>query len=179
MYIRVSNCALDKYYTTTTSALHTPSTSLCSYPTYFTYNMHFSTLLLSTLAAVATAAPVSSTEKRQLLQDVSPDAAGLVSGLGLPTVGIPVGGIVDTVGQDVKRQLLQDASPDVSGLVTGLGLPTVAAPVGGIVDTAGKDVKRQLLQDASPDVSGLVTGLGLPTVAAPVGGIVDTAGQDV
>jgi hypothetical protein len=137
----VSNCAIDKYHTTSTSTLQTPSTSLCSYLTYFIYNMHLSTLFISTLAAVATAAPVSSTEKRQLLKDLSPNAAGLVTGLGIPTVGVPVGGVLDTTSNDVKRrQLLQDLSPEVSGLVTGLGLPTVAAPISGIVDTAGQDV---------------------------------------
>lgn len=38
-----------------------------------------------------------------LLISLSPEVAGLVSGLGLPTVGVPVGTVVATIGTNLKR----------------------------------------------------------------------------
>jgi hypothetical protein len=121
-------------------------------------------------------------EKRQLLNDLSPDVQSLVTALGLGALAPSVGGILNSAGTDVKRevekrQLLSeqhlrstkgyanssadDLSPDVQGLVTTLGLGSLAPSVGGILNTAGTDVKRspQLLSrySASLDFSSQLT----------------------
>ena len=134
-------------------------------------------ILALALAGSALAAPVP-----QLLNDLSPDVATLVTGLGLGTLAPGLAGTLDTLGTDVKvkRQLLDDLSPDVAALVTGLGLGTLAPGLAGTLDTLGTDVKpRQLLDDLSPDVATLVTGLGLGTLAPGLAGTLDTLGTDV
>jgi hypothetical protein len=145
--------------------------------------MRFTPMLLASAALTAPIVERKADPNPQLLNDLSPDVATLLTGLGLGDLAVPVGGTVDTLGTDVKvkRRLLNDLSPDVVTLLTGLGLGSVAVPVGGVLNTAGTDVKakRQLLNDLSPGVVALLTGLGLGSVAVPVGGILDTTGTDV
>lgn len=63
--------------------------------------MHFlPSIAVAALAITATAAPVTS-EKRQLLNDLSPDVVGLLTALGLGGLAPPVGGIVNTLGDNV------------------------------------------------------------------------------
>lgn len=153
-----------------------------------------------------------------LLIELSPEVTALVSGLGLPSLGVPLGSIVASasglgglvtglgpvvdnlvtvVGADAGA-LLISLSPSVAGLVSGLGLPAVGVPVGTVVATLGKNLKRgeivpdvapkvkstltvtganakQLLLELSPSVAGLLSGLGLNSLAGPVGSIVAEA----
>jgi hypothetical protein len=97
-----------------------------------------------------------------LLVQLAPSVAALVSGLGLPSVGIPVGTIVATVGSHVKRQ------------ATGNLLHDIGKQVNGILTVTGPDAKKLLIQ-LSPEVAGLLTGLGLPAIGVPVGEIVASA----
>ncbi|KAJ5478010.1 hypothetical protein N7530_003519 [Penicillium desertorum] len=133
-----------------------------------------------------------------LLISLSPEVAGLVSGLGLPNVGVPVKNTLTVTGLNTKN-LLVELSPSVTSLVAGLGLTTIAGPVGSIVAEASsvgdlvKDISgpvedllhivakdgKHLLIQLSPSVVGLVTGLGLPTVATPVGAILTTVAQNL
>ena len=65
--------------------------------------------------------------------------AALLTGLGLPNVGVPVGGILSAASDNLKKrdpQLLTDLSPQVAALLSGLGLPNVGVPVGGVLDAA-------------------------------------------
>ncbi|KAJ5544822.1 hypothetical protein N7535_006790 [Penicillium sp. DV-2018c] len=94
-----------------------------------------------------------------LLIDLSPKIAGLVSGLGLPTVGVPVGTVVATLGKNLKRgEIVQDVAPKVKHTLT----------------VTGQNAK-QLLIELSPSVTSLVAGLGLTSIAGPVGSIVAEA----
>ncbi|KAJ5715719.1 uncharacterized protein N7483_012900 [Penicillium malachiteum] len=88
--------------------------------------------------------------------------AALVSGLGLPTVGVPVGTILATVGTSLKKrgEIVNDLAPEVKEILT----------------VTGPNAK-QLLVKLSPEVAALVTGLGLPGVGVPVGEIIKTAGS--
>ncbi|RMJ22286.1 hypothetical protein PHISP_06840 [Aspergillus sp. HF37] len=83
-----------------------------------------------------------------LLVKLSPTVAGLVSGVGLPQVGNPVGLVVNTIGQSVNGEVLtvlgQDLQPllikvsaEATVLLSGLRLPLVGNPVGQIVRKAG------------------------------------------
>ncbi|RDW78824.1 uncharacterized protein DSM5745_05676 [Aspergillus mulundensis] len=156
---------------------------------------------------------------KRLLIQLSPDVAGLLSTLGLPAVGTPVGAVVasaSSVGDLVKNlgkpvdglltvvgeggeYLLVSLSPSLAGLLSGLGLPGVGVPVGSVVATVGKNLKRdgmvvgdnipkvqdilevtgtnsqRLLIQLSPEAASLVSGLGLPSVGEPVGEVVDEA----
>lgn len=78
-----------------------------------------------------------------LLLELSPEVTALVSGLGLPALGVPLGSIVASASS-------------LGELVTGLG-PTVD----GLVTVVGADVGA-LLISLSPEVAGLLSGLGLP-----------------
>jgi hypothetical protein len=143
------------------------------------FTMIYNTAIVALcLTGSVLAAPVP-----QLLDDLSPDVAALVTGLGLGSLAPGVAGTLDTLGTDVKvkRQLLDDLSPDVAALVTGLGLGSLAPGVAGTLDTLGTDVKvkRQLLVDLSPDVATLLTELGLGSLATGVAGTLDTLGTDV
>ncbi|KAJ5138568.1 uncharacterized protein N7515_003416 [Penicillium bovifimosum] len=153
-----------------------------------------------------------------LLIELSPEVTSLVSGLGLPALGAPLGSIVASasglgelvtglgpvvdklvtvVGADAGA-LLIELSPEVAGLVSGLGLPAVGVPVGTVVATLGKNLKRgeivqdvapkvkhtltvtgqnakQLLIELSPPVTSLVAGLGLTSISGPIGSIVAEA----
>ncbi|OJI98941.1 hypothetical protein ASPVEDRAFT_38405 [Aspergillus versicolor CBS 583.65] len=93
-----------------------------------------------------------------LLIQLSPVVAGLLSGLGLPGVGVPVGTALVTVGNNLKRDILGDIIPNIRNLV----------------EVEGDNAERLLIQ-LSPSVTALVTGLGLPTVGAPLGKVIDDA----
>ncbi|KAJ5779541.1 hypothetical protein N7457_007261 [Penicillium paradoxum] len=94
-----------------------------------------------------------------LLIRLSPEVAALVSGLGLPNVGVPVGTIVATPGKNLKRgEIVQDLAPKVKSTLT----------------VTGQNAK-ELLIELSPSVTSLVAGLGLTTIAGPIGSIVAEA----
>ncbi|KAL4778248.1 hypothetical protein BJX76DRAFT_152127 [Aspergillus varians] len=156
---------------------------------------------------------------QRLLLQLSPEVAGLLSSLGLPAVGTPVGSIVASassigellagLGPDVQGlltvvgqggdYLLIQLAPSLAGLLSGLGLPGLGVPVGSIVTILGNNLKRdgeivgdlapkardilevtgsnseRLLIQLSPEVASLVSGLGLPSVGVPVGKVVDDA----
>ncbi|KAB8078833.1 hypothetical protein BDV29DRAFT_201583 [Aspergillus leporis] len=166
---------------------------------------------------------VTGPNAKKLLIELSPEVAGLLSGLGLPALGVPVGsivasaasvgdlvqdlgpnveGLLTVVDKDLGALLIQ-LSPEVAALVSGLGLPGVGVPVGTAVATLGNNVKRsadgkivedlapqvqdvlevtgpnakRLLVQLSPSVASLLAGLGLPGVGTAVGSIVKTAGN--
>ncbi|KAJ5899012.1 hypothetical protein N7495_003756 [Penicillium taxi] len=118
---------------------------------------------------------------KTLLIELSPEVTALVSGLGLPGLGVPLGsivasasslgdlvsglgptvdGLVTLVGADVGA-LLVSLSPEVAGLVSGLGLPTVGVPVGTVVATLGTSLKRgEILQDLAPATKDTITVTG-------------------
>ncbi|KAE8376920.1 hypothetical protein BDV26DRAFT_305338 [Aspergillus bertholletiae] len=105
---------------------------------------------------------VVSKDAGALLIKLSPEVAGLLSGLGLPGVGVPVGSIVATLGENLKRsadgQLVQDVAPTVKD----------------VLEVTGTDSKRLLIQ-LSPEVASLISSLGLPGVGTSVGQIIKTA----
>ncbi|KAL2854741.1 hypothetical protein BJX68DRAFT_232477 [Aspergillus pseudodeflectus] len=160
---------------------------------------------------------VTGPNAERLLIQLSPEVAGLLSSLGLPALGGPVGSIVasaSSVGELVKglgphtenlltvvgeggQYLLIQLSGGLSGLLSGLGLPAVGTPVGSIVATLGNNLKRdeivqdlapqvqdilevtgpnaeRLLLQLSPEAAALVSGLSLP-IGAPVGEVVASA----
>ncbi|KAB8235783.1 uncharacterized protein BDW43DRAFT_309113 [Aspergillus alliaceus] len=166
---------------------------------------------------------VTGPNAKKLLIELSPEVAGLLSGLGLPAVGVPVGeivksaasvgdlvkdlgpvvdGLLTVVSKDVGALLIK-LSPEVAGLVSGLGLPGVGIPIGKIVSTLGENLKRsadgkivedvapkvqdvlevtgpdakRLLIQLSPSIASLLASLGLPGVGTSVGEIVKTAGN--
>lgn len=117
-----------------------------------------------------------------LLLELSPEVTSLVSSLGLPALGVPLGsvvasasslgglvtglgphvdGLVTVVGADVGA-LLVSLSPEVAGLVSGLGLPTVGVPVGSVLATAGTSLKKrgQVVGDLAPEVKEILTVTG-------------------
>ncbi|KAK1139184.1 hypothetical protein N8T08_001240 [Aspergillus melleus] len=99
-----------------------------------------------------------------LLIKLSPEVAGLLSGLGLPGVGVPVGSVVATLGENLKRsadgKIVEDAAPKVKD----------------VLEVTGPNAKRLLIQ-LSPSVASLLSNLGLPGVGEPVGEVVKTAGN--
>ncbi|KAJ5840574.1 uncharacterized protein N7525_005762 [Penicillium rubens] len=134
---------------------------------------------------------VAGPDATTLLIQLSPEVTALVSGLGLPGLGVPPRFYC-------RLRLRPCLSPEVTGLVSGLGLPNVGVPVGTVVATLGKNLKRgelvhdvapkvkntlevtgantkNLLVELSPSVTSLVAGLGLTTIAGPVGSIVHEA----
>ncbi|KAJ0420927.1 hypothetical protein BJY00DRAFT_312596 [Aspergillus carlsbadensis] len=160
---------------------------------------------------------VTGPNAERLLIQLSPEVAGLLSSLGLPALGGPVGSIVasaSSVGELVKdlgphtenlltvvgeggNYLLIQLSGGLSGLLSGLGLPGVGTPVGSVVTTLANNLKRdeivqdlapqvqdilevtgpnaeRLLLQLSPEAAALVSGLGLP-IGAPVGEVVASA----
>lgn len=104
---------------------------------------------------------VTGPNAKKLLVELSPEVAGLLSGLGLPGVGSSVGSIVKTAGnvgdllKDLGALLIQ-LSPEVTGLLSGLGLPSLGVPVGSVVGTLGENLKRsadgKIVEDAAPKV---------------------------
>ncbi|PYH49610.1 uncharacterized protein BP01DRAFT_396295 [Aspergillus saccharolyticus JOP 1030-1] len=96
-----------------------------------------------------------------LLIQLDPSVTALVSGLGLPGVGVPVGTVVGTLGQNLKRsdgKIVEDLAPRVQD----------------VLEVTGPNAKRLLIQ-LSPSVASLVVNLGLPGVGTSVGSIVKTA----
>jgi hypothetical protein len=104
---------------------------------------------------------VTGANGEELLVKLSPSVAALVTGLGLPTVGVPLGSVIATAGQGVNK-LLNDLSIPVEHVLT-------------ITGADGGD----LLIKLSPEVISLVSGLGLPTVGIPVGAVVATLGSNL
>ncbi|KAJ5268241.1 hypothetical protein N7524_005700 [Penicillium chrysogenum] len=127
---------------------------------------------------------VAGPDATTLLIQLSPEVTALVSGLGLPGLGVPLGsivasasglgglvtglgpvvdGLVTVVGADVGA-LLISLSPEVTGLVSGLGLPNVGVPVGTVVATLGKNLKRgELVHDVAPKVGNTLEVTGVNT----------------
>ncbi|GKZ21275.1 hypothetical protein AbraIFM66951_011667 [Aspergillus brasiliensis] len=105
---------------------------------------------------------VVSKDGSALLIQLDPVVAGLISGLGLPGVGVPVGSIIGTLGENFKRsadgKIVQDLAPKVKD----------------VLEVTGSDSKRLLVQ-LSPSVASLLSNLNLPSVGTPVGQIVNTA----
>jgi hypothetical protein len=100
--------------------------------------MRYNTAIVALwLSSSALAAPVP-----QLLDDLGPDVATLVTELGLGDLAPGLDATLDTVGTDVKakRQLLDDLGPDVATLVTELGLGDLAPGLDATLDTVGTDV---------------------------------------
>ncbi|KAF9886727.1 hypothetical protein FE257_011104 [Aspergillus nanangensis] len=95
-----------------------------------------------------------------LLLKLSPEVTSLVSGLGLPQLGVPLGGVVASASS--VGDLVTALGPQVDGLVT-----VVAEGVGALV--------IQL----SPEVAALVSGLGLPGPGTSVGTILATVGDSL
>ncbi|KAJ6089647.1 hypothetical protein N7467_004863 [Penicillium canescens] len=95
-----------------------------------------------------------------LLIELSPEVTALVSGLGLPGLGVPLGSVVASAS-------------GLGGLVTALG-----KPVDGLVTVVGADVGALLIELSAP-VAALVSGLGLPGVGVPLGTVVATVGQNL
>ncbi|KAL4807858.1 hypothetical protein BDV18DRAFT_109494 [Aspergillus unguis] len=110
---------------------------------------------------------------KQLLIELSPEVAGLLSSLGLPALGTPVGSVVASasslgdlvagLGPDVEglltvvgeggEFLLVSLAPDVAGLLSGLGLPGVGTPVGSLLTSVAKNLKRgMVVGDITPTV---------------------------
>ncbi|KAL5356648.1 hypothetical protein BJX96DRAFT_171805 [Aspergillus floccosus] len=103
---------------------------------------------------------VTGPNAKTLLLKLSPEVAGLVSGLGLPQLGVPLGGVVASASS--VGDLVTALGPQVEGLVT-----VVAQGVGA------------LAIQLSPEVAGLVSGLGLPGVGTSVGTILATVGDSL
>ncbi|KAL2825562.1 hypothetical protein BDW59DRAFT_145968 [Aspergillus cavernicola] len=116
---------------------------------------------------------VTGPNAERLLLQLSPEVTSLLSGLGLPAVGAPVGAVVasaSSLGELVRNlgphtenlltvvseggdYLLIELSSTVSGLLSGLGLPAVGTSVGSIVATLGQNLKRDMIVgDIVPNV---------------------------
>ncbi|OOF93039.1 hypothetical protein ASPCADRAFT_209673 [Aspergillus carbonarius ITEM 5010] len=99
-----------------------------------------------------------------LLIQLDPEVVSLLTGLSLPGVGVPVGSVVGTLGENLKRsadgKIVEDLSPKVKV----------------VLEVTGTDSKRLLVQ-LSPSVASLVSNLGLPGVGTSVGQIIKTAGN--
>ncbi|KJK61938.1 hypothetical protein P875_00086540 [Aspergillus parasiticus SU-1] len=92
-----------------------------------------------------------------LLIKLSPEVTALVSGLGLASLGVPLGGVVASAAS-------------VGDLLADLG-----KPVENVVTVVGAD-GGALLISLSPEVAALVSNLGLPGVGIPVGTVVAIVG---
>ncbi|PLB34664.1 uncharacterized protein BDW47DRAFT_73187 [Aspergillus candidus] len=103
---------------------------------------------------------VTGQDTKKLLVKLSPEVSHLLSGLGLPEVGVPAGKIVKTAG--AIGDLLQDIGEAVDGLIT-------------VVD---KDLGAVLIQ-LDPEVTGLISGLGLPVLGNALGEVVGTLGENL
>ncbi|KAL1863682.1 hypothetical protein Plec18167_000780 [Paecilomyces lecythidis] len=101
---------------------------------------------------------VTGQDAKQLLIQLSPEVTALVSGLGLPGVGVPAGQIVRSAAN--VGDLLKDLAPEVNGLLH------VVSHDGGF-----------LLIQLAPNVAGLLAGLGLPALGTPIGSVVQTVGE--
>ncbi|RJE18355.1 hypothetical protein PHISCL_09303 [Aspergillus sclerotialis] len=145
--------------------------------------------LLSDLApGLHTTLTITGQDSKKLLVQLSPSVVQLLTGLGLPQVGVPVGQVVKqaahvgdllkdlgepvenlltVTGKDVGALLIR-LSPEVKGLLAGL-LPSLAEPVGEIVATLGDNIKRdeqasgKLVQDLAPGVNDILNVVGKDT----------------
>ncbi|KAJ5089410.1 hypothetical protein N7532_008094 [Penicillium argentinense] len=97
---------------------------------------------------------------KKLLIELSPSVAALLTGLGLPSAGVPLGEVVKTAAD------VGDLLKDISG------------PVEDLLTVTGKDGDALLIK-LSPEVAQLVTGLGLPSIATPLGSVVETLGESL
>ncbi|OJJ44402.1 hypothetical protein ASPZODRAFT_47295, partial [Penicilliopsis zonata CBS 506.65] len=96
-----------------------------------------------------------------LLVQLSADVASLVSGLGLPSVGVPVGAILATVGSHIKRtdgRILSDLASDVNSTLT----------------VISQDLKPLVLR-LSSEVASLFSGLELASLGVPLGSVIASA----
>ncbi|PIG80758.1 hypothetical protein AARAC_006534 [Aspergillus arachidicola] len=100
---------------------------------------------------------VTGPNAKLLLIKLSPEVTALVSGLGLASLGVPLGGIVASAAS-------------VGDLLAELG-----KPVENVVTVVGAD-GGALLISLSPQVAALVSGLGLPGVGIPIGTVVAIVG---
>jgi hypothetical protein len=166
-----------------TSLLHLGSAATSQNPdTPIAQNGH---ILLDLAPELNNVLTITGPNAQTLLLELSPEVTALVSGLGLPALGVPLGsivasasslgelvtglgpqveGLVTVVGVDVGA-LLISLSPEVAGLVSGLGLPTVGIPVGTVVATLGTSLKRdaapgEIIQDLVPTVGQILTVTG-------------------
>ncbi|KAJ5659736.1 hypothetical protein N7507_006187 [Penicillium longicatenatum] len=103
---------------------------------------------------------VTGPNAKQLLIKLSPEVAALVSGLGLPGVGVPVGKVVKTAGN--VGDLLVD----------------ISTPVENLLKVVNKDGSA-LLIELSPEVASLVAGLGLSATGVSVGSVIATVGENL
>lgn len=103
---------------------------------------------------------VTGANAKELLLELSPSVAALLSGLGLNSLAGPVGSIV------AEASSAGDLLKDISG------------PVEDLLQVISADGKHLLLK-LSPEVVALVSGLGLPSVAVPVGTVLDTVATNV
>ncbi|KAJ5949497.1 hypothetical protein N7454_001081 [Penicillium verhagenii] len=103
---------------------------------------------------------VTGPNAKQLLIKLSPEVASLVSGLGLPSVGVPAGKVVKTAAN--VGDLLVD----------------ISTPVENLLKVVNKDGSALLIQ-LSPEVASLVAGLGLTATGASIGSVVATVGQNL
>ncbi|KAJ5809873.1 uncharacterized protein N7503_002091 [Penicillium pulvis] len=103
---------------------------------------------------------VTGPNAKQLLIKLSPEVAALVSGLGLPSVGVPVGQVVKTAAN--VGDLLVD----------------ISTPVENLLKVVNKDGSA-LLIELSPEVASLVAGLGLSATGAAIGSVIATVGANL
>ncbi|KAJ6090138.1 hypothetical protein N7486_008953 [Penicillium sp. IBT 16267x] len=103
---------------------------------------------------------VTGPNAKQLLIKLSPEVASLVSGLGLPSVGVPVGEVVKTAAN--VGDLLVD----------------ISTPVENLLKVVNKDGSALLIQ-LSPEVASLVAGLGLSATGASIGSVIATVGANL
>ncbi|KAJ5884193.1 hypothetical protein N7504_011765 [Penicillium tannophilum] len=103
---------------------------------------------------------VTGPNAKQLLIKLSPEVAALVSGLGLPSVGVPVGQVVKTAAN--VGDLLVD----------------ISTPVENLLKVVNKDGSA-LLIELSPEVASLVAGLGLSATGVSIGSVIATVGANL
>ncbi|KAJ6017440.1 hypothetical protein N7451_000819 [Penicillium sp. IBT 35674x] len=103
---------------------------------------------------------VTGPNAKQLLIKLSPEVAALVSGLGLPSVGVPAGQVVKTAAN--VGDLLVD----------------ISTPVENLLKVVNKDGSA-LLIELSPEVASLVAGLGLSATGAAIGSVIATVGANL
>ncbi|KAJ5637963.1 hypothetical protein N7490_007842 [Penicillium lividum] len=103
---------------------------------------------------------VTGPNAKQLLIKLSPEVASLVSGLGLPSVGVPVGKVVKTAAN--VGDLLVD----------------ISTPLEDLLKVVNKDGSALLIQ-LSPEVASLVAGLGLSATGASIGSVIATVGANL
>ena len=78
------------------------------------------------------------------MKDISPEVVALLSGLGLPNVAVPVGGVLNDASDGLKKRQETGAVPDLLKELLGEGgsLPQLLE---GLLGSAPAVQKRQLL----------------------------------